>query len=242
MLEPLDVETGRGGLDDERAHAPAGLLGVGVRHGEDDQQVGDAGMADEALGTVEGVPAAVAGANCAGLRRGRIGTGCQFRERERDQLPAGGEVGQPRPLLVIGAREDDRQRRELLDGEDEAARRIDAAQLLDRDAGGQQVGTDAAVFLRKRQAEDVLPRKEVLDVVGEFRLLVDLGGARPDLLVGQRPDRVAEEDLVLGQPERLGSLGHEPDASSAGIWAPSPLWCCRAMCEPRCHGSHGPCG
>ena len=76
---------------------------------------------------------------------------------------------------------------------------------------------------------------------GNSAVLVDLGGARPDLLVGQRPDGVAQEDLVLGQPERRGAVRARADASSAGIWAPSPLCVALgAMCEPRCHGSHGP--
>ena len=58
---------------------------------------------------------------------------------------------------------------------------------------------EPAVRLGERQPEDVVGGEELLDVPGELGRLVDLGGARRDLLVGQHADRVAEHLLLLGQ-------------------------------------------
>ena len=132
----------------------------------------------------------------------------------------GGEVREPAVLLLVGAGEEERQRAELLDREDQAARRAGAADLLDREADGQQVAAEAAVLRRERQPEDVVGGEELLDVPRELGRPVDLGGPGRDLLVGQHPDRVAEHLLLLGQAVGPGSsgggrgLGHRAHRSS----------------------------
>ena len=53
---------------------------------------------------------------------------------------------------------------------------------------------------------------------GQLARAVDLGGARGDDLVGEDPDGVAEQDLLLGQARGPGDgcgAAHPADASSA---------------------------
>ena len=58
----------------------------------------------------------------------------------------GREVGEPARLLLGRARQEQRQRAELLDGEDQAGRGADAAELLDGQADREQVAAEAAVL------------------------------------------------------------------------------------------------
>ena len=135
--------------------------------------------------------------------RVRVGGGIAarlgLRQGEGDERPAGGEVREPARLLLVGAGEEERQRAKLLDRQDQPAGRADAADLLDREADGQQLAAQPAVLGRERQAEDVVGGEEILDVPGKFGGPVDLGRPRRDPLVGQHTDRVAEHLLLLGQ-------------------------------------------
>ena len=127
--------------------------------------------------------------------RARLGLG----EREGDQFPAGGKIGKPAVLLLVGAGEEQRQAGQLLHGEDQSTRGADAADLLDREADGKQVATETAVLLRVRQAQDVVAGEELLDVPRELGRPIDLGSARRDPIVGEHPDRVAQRELVVGK-------------------------------------------
>ncbi len=84
------------------------------------------------------------------------------------------------------------------------------AELLDRQAGGQQVGAEPAVLGRERQPEDVLGGEEVLEVPRELGRPVDLGGPGRDPLTGELADGVAELALLVGEAVRgrLGCRGH----------------------------------
>ena len=195
VLEPGDLETGRSVSTTNRAQPPAGLLRVRVRHGEDDH---------------------VGRRRCAWLMN-RFEPSMTYSSPSRTarvRMPDGsepasasvsanamscspdGEVRQPALLLLVGAGDLDRHRAELLDGEDEAARRAHAAELLDGEAQGQQVGAEAAVFLRERQRRRCPARRGGCDVVGPLGRPVDLGGAGRDRLVGQ-----------LAGPRRGGGSG-----------------------------------
>src|SRR5439155_26773297 len=119
-------------------------------------------------------------------------------------------------LLLRRAREQQRQRAELLDREDERRRGTYAADRLDREADREQVRPDAAVLGRERQAEDVVRGEELADVRGELGRPIDLGRTRRDLLVGEEPDRVTEHELLLGQTVagRGGLGGHRRHPST----------------------------
>ena len=119
---------------------------------------------------------------------------------------AGREVRDPALLLLVGPGEEDRQGAEALHGEDEARRRADAADLLDREAGGQEVAAEPAEPLREVEREEVVRRQQLLDVPGELGRPVDLRRARGDLLVGELAHGVAQEPLLVGQAWHGGGL------------------------------------
>ena len=135
---------------------------------------------------------------------GRVAAGLGLREGEGDERAAGRQVREPALLLLVAARQQQRQRAQLLDREDQPARRACPADLLDREADRQQLAAQATVRLGERQAQDVVGGEELLDVPRELRRPVDLGRSRRDPLVGEDADRVAEHLLLLGQAVRPG--------------------------------------
>ncbi len=211
VLDPGDLEPRRRDLDDEARQARvAGCLRVRIGHREDRQQVGYRAVADEALGARDDVVVPVA--DRPGADRPDVRAGLGLGHGERDEMLARCEPRQPALVLLRRAGHHDRQRRELVHGEDQAGRRARPAELLDRQADGQQVGVEAAVGRRKRQCQDVLRREQRAKVLRELAALIDVLGPRRDSLVGQGADGVAEERLLLGQSvaglRRLGHRGH----------------------------------
>jgi hypothetical protein len=170
---------------------------------EDRHEARDAAVGDESLRAVDHVVVAIAD----GRRphRGGIGAGLGLGEAEADEDLAGGEIRHPPSQLLRRAAEPKRQRAEVLDGEDQAARGAGPGDLFDGKADREEVASDAAVLDRERERQHVLRGEELPDVLGEFARSVDLGSARGDPGVRQLADGIAEEDLVLGQPvtERL---------------------------------------
>src|SRR5579862_4449639 len=197
VLEPGDLEPLRRDVHGEARQALVARP-LRARHGEDRDHARHAAVRDEPLRALEHVLVAVPhgpGSSVHGVRASlRLG------QRKRGELLPRREVGQEAGLLLVAATEQDRQRAEALDGEDQARGRVGAGDLLDREALRQQVGADPAVGLGERQGEHVLRRQQLADVLGELAGSVDLGGARRDPLVGERVERVAEEDLLLAQP------------------------------------------
>ena len=94
-----------------------------------------------------------------------------------------------------------------LDRQDETRRGADAADLLDREAQGQQVRAQPAVPLGERDAQDVVARQQPPDVLGPGGVPVDVGGSGSDLRVGQLAHRIAQEDLVLREADRAVGRG-----------------------------------
>jgi hypothetical protein len=86
--------------------------------------------------------------------------------------------------------------------QDQARRCTLAAQLLDREAQREQVAGQAPVALGERDGQDVVVGQQPPDVLGEHPLPVDLGGPGCDLLVGQDPHGIPQEDLLLRQADR----------------------------------------
>ena len=151
---------------------------------------------------------------------GRIGAGVGLGEAERDEPLAGREARQPALLLLalpatwIGIAPS------AWTASDQAGRGAGAAELLDREAQGEQVRPEAAVRLGERDREDVVVGEQAADVVGPLGGPVDLRGPGRDALVGELADRVAEEHLLLGQAGRSGGGGddaHGGHASSAAV-------------------------
>ena len=101
--------------------------------------------------------------------------------------------------MLFGARELEAERAELLDGENQAARRADLRDLLDRYQRQQRAGAEASVLLVEEQPEDVVLAEELDDIPRELVRLVDLRSARRDPLARQRPDEVTDLALLVGQ-------------------------------------------
>ena len=129
-------------------------VGIGLReHGVD---VRDARVRDEALAAVEDVLAAVAARGRA-HRRG-VGARARLGQRVRGEPFARREPRQEALLLLVGPRELEPERPELLHGDDQAARRADLRDLLDRDERHQRRRADAAVLLVEEDPEDLVAR------------------------------------------------------------------------------------
>ena len=77
--------------------------------------------------------------------RGRVGARAGLRQRVRAEPLAAREPREPALLLLLGAGELQAEGAEFLDGEDQAARRADLRDLLDRDEDEERAGTEPAV-------------------------------------------------------------------------------------------------
>src|SRR5207248_478148 len=126
-LDPANLETRRIRLDDERRDP--GVAGRRIRLREDGVDLGHAGVRDEPLRAVQDVLVAVA----ARLRahRGRVGARARLRQRVGGEPLAAREARKEALLLLGGPGELERERPELLDRDDEAARGADLRELLD---------------------------------------------------------------------------------------------------------------
>ena len=102
------------------------------------------------------------------------------------------------------ARDLDRDGPERLDRQDQPGRGARAAELLDREAQGQQVRAQPAVPLGERDAQDVVARQQPPDVLGPLGVPGSISAARGATRVGQLADRIAEEHLVLGEADEPG--------------------------------------
>jgi hypothetical protein len=184
------------GLHDEGRDA-ARPAGRSVRLGEHHVEVGDAEVRDPVLRPGHDPLVAVAhGArdHAAGIRA-RLG----LRQREGGRPLAGRAARQEALLLLLGAEELDRQRPELLDHQDQRARRARARDLLHGDVEHQRAGPGPAVLLLQGQAEDVVLGQQPAHVPGILGLRVDLRGPGRDALRDQPPHGVAELHLLLGE-------------------------------------------
>ena len=134
----------------EMPECPA--AGVGLR--EHGVEPGHARVGDEALRAVEDVLVAVPPRLRA--HRRRVGARARLGQRVRGQPLARGQLGQEARLLLVRRRQLDRQRAELLHGEDEAARGAHLRDLLDGDERHQRAGAEAAVLLVEHDPEEVV--------------------------------------------------------------------------------------
>src|SRR5438105_39494 len=194
-LDPPDLEPGRVRFDHERGDT--GMAGLGIGLCEDDVEACDAGVRDEALRAVEDVIVALAPRLAA--HRGRIRARARLRQRVGREPLAAREPRQPTLLLLVGARELDPERAQLLDGEEQTRRRADLRELLDRDEHHERARARAAVLLLERQPEDLVLAQQLDHVPGELGRLVDLGRAWSDVLARKRAHEVADLALLVRQ-------------------------------------------
>src|SRR5205823_5619559 len=95
----------------------------------------------------------------------------------------------------------DRERAELLDREDERARRAHLRDLLDRDERQQGARADAAMLLVEHDPEEPVRAVELDDVPRELGRAVDLRRPRRDPVTCERPHELA--NLALLRAQRL---------------------------------------
>jgi hypothetical protein len=194
-LDPADLEARRVRLDHERRDARVARGRVGLR--EDDVDPGDTGVRDEPLGAVDHVLVALEPGLRAHRRRIRPRPG--LGQRVGRQPLAARELRQEALLLLLRTRELDPERAELLHGEDQAARRADLRDLLDRNEGHQRARAGAAVLVVEHDAEDLVLAEELDDVPRELGALVDLGRPRRDALAREVADQIADLPLLVAQ-------------------------------------------
>ena len=77
---------------------------VGLRHGEDDDEIRDGTLADEPLAAVDDIGLATGLGAGSGTRRGGVGAGLGLGEGERDQVLPAGQLREPARLLLGRAR------------------------------------------------------------------------------------------------------------------------------------------
>ena len=187
-----------------------------IRLREDDVEPRDTRVRDEALGAVQDVLVAVAprlGSHGGGVRA-RAG----LRERVGGQPLAARQAREPALLLLVRAVVLDRERAELLEGQDEPRGGAGLGDLLDGDEHHERAGARAAEALLEREAEDLVVAQELDHVPGELALLVDLGRTGRDALAGQGADEVADLALLAG--ERL--VAHGAILVAAAGWPDRP--------------------
>ena len=198
VLGLADRKSGRVFLDDERAHPARPPLRIGL--GEDDVHIGERGVGDEHLRSVEGVPV--------GVRRGRggaragIGARAGFGQGESAQAAPGRHVMQVLVLLSLGSELEDRP-----GGERGVRRHYDSGArarpryLLDRDYVAHVIRSGATLLLRVGHAHEVHLGQLRQELVRETVVAVEFGRDRRHLGLGELPDRVPDQLLLIGQLE-----------------------------------------
>ncbi len=155
------------------------------------------------------------------LGRARIGTGLGFGETERTEHLARDHRDEILLLLRLGAAVEERGRAEAHAGlERDRHRRVDARDLLDRDAVRQVVGAAAAVLLGKREAEQAERAHGAHGVDGKRVIAVPVGGVRRDLRLGEVAHDGTELLLLRGRTRTPRSRPYSQHYRSARGCAP----------------------
>ncbi len=191
-------EAGQVGGDEEGGDAAvAGLAGAG----EDEGDVGPGAVGDEGLGAAEQpVAPVVVVADGPGGEVGGVGSGAGLGEGEAAERLAGGEPGQPVPLLLLGAEGvdglgDQAER----DGDDAAHGGVAPAEFLQDEAIGEVVAAAAAVLLGEGQPEEAELAQPADDRAVHRLGAVPGGGVRGDLAVREGGGELADGGLFLGE-------------------------------------------
>ncbi len=139
------------------------------------------------------------------LGRARVGSGLGFGEAEAAEHLARDHGNEILLLLGFGTGVEERRRAEA-DArlERDRHRRVDARDLLDRDAVRQIVGAGAAVLLGKREPEQAQLAHGAHGVDGKRVIAVPVGGVGRDLGLGEVPHHRTELLLFGGGLELHG--------------------------------------
>ena len=180
---------------------------------EHDVGVGVARVADEALLAVEHPRVAVAlGAR---LQRRRVGADRRLGQRVGAVALAADQRREARLLLLLAARDQDRQRHELHVRRHQRDRAGDLRQLLDVGAPRHLGRVAPAVLGRQREPHQPLARQRLVDVVRVVAVLVHLAHARADLLEHDAADVLAQLALLIGQTPHVLPLSDGIGAAGA---------------------------
>ena len=163
------------------------------------------GPRDETLGSVQHELTAVALVPRG--HRSRVGARPGLGERVRHQDVAATDALRHRSSLLVGAGQHERDDAELRDDGCERHAGGDPGQLLDEDTERERTAARAAVGLRVADAHQLVLDEHLIDILGPFVGLVDLGGARRDLLLGDLPDEGTE--LLQFLRQLVASIVHD---------------------------------
>ncbi len=162
-------------------------------------------VGDEGLGAVDDV--VLAFSHCLGLDPLEVGTGAGLGHRDGGHDRAGGHLGEPLLLLLLGAVVQQVVRDDAAVQRGSPAAVTDASLLLDQDRLVEERPASPAILLRDRRAQQPQlagagPQLTVDALVVDEPLDVGL-----DLLLAERAGELAEVVEVLGHPGRT-SAGH----------------------------------
>ena len=171
-----------------------------VRGGEDDVEVGDAAVGDEALGAVEDVGVAVAPRG--GGHRGDVGAGARLGERHRAEAVALDDRLQQALLLLVGAGQQDRDAGEMRAAEDGRHAAAAPGQLFGDDAVGQFIGdAQAAELLGEGEGRQAQLARLAHQLPRELFALVQFRRDGADLLLGEGMRKLLHGLLLVGEGE-----------------------------------------
>ena len=181
-------------LDHEQRDALVAGVGVGAR--DDDHQVGQDAVGDERLAAVEDVVVALVDGG--GADALEVGAGARLGHRDRGDLLAAGQVGEPALLLLVVRAGDEVGHDHVV--EQRERRAVDAAVghlLADHHVVAEVGRAPAAVLLVELEAEQSLRAGLGPDLAVDDPVLLPLVVVGDDLLVEEGADRVAEGLVLL---------------------------------------------
>ncbi len=202
-------------------HERGDPVGLAVRVGHRHHRVParHPGVGDPALGAVEHPLVAVA--TGPGPHRRGVRAGLPLGQRVADHRLAGRDGREHQPLQLLRSGQQDRGQAQAVDRRDERRGGADPGHLLDHQAAGQLVGALAAVLLRNDDRVEAGPGQRVGGLGRIATLLVDVGGVRRDLLLGQRAHRLAQRLVLVAEPVGVEVGVHDQSSLewSAGVKA-----------------------
>ena len=216
LVGELEVVAFRLGLrHDEQAEAPVGFAPVGIGAGQQHQHVGPAGEGAPRLGARD-QPAALGG-RCRHHQVGHVAAVVGLGDGDSHHGLAGGDLGEPVLLLLLGAAALQRPGEDLGPGDERAARTQRCpGQLLGGDDHAQVVALGArgepAVLLGHRQAEATQLGQPADDVFGNVGVApVDVLGGGSDLVLAEAAEGVRHELEVVVEMAGCVEAGQRGD-------------------------------